>query len=358
MTEEMLLRDFQPRPALVVPAHQVPRPRFPAIDAHSHLGKTFGVVEPAMPPAELIARMDAVNVSAVVDLDGGWGEEILHQRLDSFKAAAPERFACFGGVAWERWAEHPQDFGEWAADRLEAQVRRGAQGLKVWKNLGLKVRDAQARLVPVDDPRLDPLWARAGELGVPVLIHIADPVAFFWPLDGRNERYEELRAFPDWHFYGPEYPPFEALVEGMANVVRRHPRTTFIGAHVGCYPENLGWVGALLDEAPNFHVDIAARVAELGRQPYSARRFFLEHADRILFGTDLIPGSYPLYEVHFRFLETWDEHFAYSGDEEKPGGQGRWRIHGLGLPDDVLEKVYYRNAARLLGFQEACHMGV
>jgi len=348
MSQPLALRDYLPRPTLVVPEHRVTRPRFPFIEAHTHLGKSFGQVEPGIPVGELLAMMDALGIRAVVDADGGWGEDVLQQRLDYYKAASPERFVCLGGVAWERWPDHPHDFGEWAADRLEAQVRRGAQGLKVWKMLGLRLRDPDGRLVPVDDPRLDPIWARAGELGVPVLIHVADPVAFFQPLDCHNERYEELQANPDWHFHGPEFPPFESIIEGLANVVAHHPHTAFIGAHVGCYAENLAWVSALMDRAPNFYADIAARIAELGRQPYTARRFFLEHADRLLFGTDFLPSA-PTYATHFRFLETWDEYMPYSADEEGAPGQGRWRIYGLGLPDEVLQRVYFANAARLFG---------
>ncbi len=169
------------------------------------------------------------------------------------------------------------------------QKARGAEGLKVWKGFGLSVRDHQDTLVQVDDPRLDPLWETAAELRLPVLIHVADPVAFFWPVDGQNERWEELGAHPDWRFPSPPFPSFLSIVNGLANLVAAHPRTTFIGAHVGCYAENLDWVGELLERCPNFYVDIGARIAELGRQPYSARKFFLRYADRILFGTDMGP---------------------------------------------------------------------
>ena len=347
MPTDLLLADYRPRSALVVPEHHVPRPRYPLIDAHNHLGVSFGQAEPALPAAELLARMDALDIEAIVDLDGGWGEDVLDRHMAHYRAAAPERFVFFGGVPWQAWPDHPRDFGAYAADRLEAQVQRGARGLKVWKNLGLTLRDPDGRLVPVDDERLDPLWERAGALGVPVLIHIADPVAFFQPLDAENERYEELAGHPDWHFCGPEYPPFSALVEGLARVVERHPATTFIGAHVGCYPENLTWVGALLDRCPNLSVDIAARIAELGRQPYTARGFFLRHADRILFGTDCLPDA-AWFAIHYRFLETWDEHFDYVPEGQQPG-QGRWRIYGLGLPEEVLRKVYRENAVRVLG---------
>ena len=345
MGGDLLLREFCPRPRAVLRETAIQRPRFPVIDAHNHLGDEFGGGWIHWPAADLLAVMDESGVRVLVDLDGGWGEAILEQHLDHFKAAAPDRFVHFGGVDWARWPEHGNRFGEWAAERLRAQARRGAQGLKIWKGFGLHVRDAKGQLASVDDPRLDPLWATAGELGLPVVIHVADPVAFFDPMDATNERWEELRAHPDWHFPSPPFPNFISIVEALARLVQCHPRTVFIGAHVGCYAENLGWVSELLDRAPNFYVDIAARVAELGRQPYTAREFFLRHADRILFGTDLAAAS-PMYRLYYRFLETDDEYFAY--DLSEPPAQGRWRIYGLQLPPDVLEKVYSTNAERVI----------
>jgi len=183
------------------------------------------------------------------------------------------------------------------------QARWGAQGLKIWKPFGLHVRDEHGALVAIDDRRLEPLWSTAGELGFPVLIHVADPVAFFDPVDQTNERWEELHAHPDWQFPSPPFPSFMTIMNGLATLVAQHPQTTFIGAHVGCYAENLGWVSALLDRCPNFYVDFSARIAELGRQPYSTRRFFLQYADRILFGTDASPDL-DAYRLYYRFLET------------------------------------------------------
>jgi predicted TIM-barrel fold metal-dependent hydrolase len=346
MSDELSLRDYRPRPTLVAADHTPARPRWPAIDAHNHLGPTFGDGWDSRPLAELLERMDEAGLEALVDLDGGWGEDILERHLDHFKAGAPDRFYHFGGIDWSQWPAQGNRFGDWAAGRLLAQVRRGAQGLKVWKNLGLQIRDDQGRLVPVDDPRLDPIWQAAAELRIPVLIHVADPVAFFQPLDETNERWEELHAHPDWQFPAPPYPAFEMIVGALARLVLRHPSTLFIGAHVGCYAENLAWVAALLDQAPNLSVDISARIAELGRQPYTARRFFLHYADRILFGTDA--GVNPAtYRIYYRFLETEDEYFSYAVSEIPR--QGRWRIYGLSLPDDVLERVYHLNARRLLG---------
>jgi predicted TIM-barrel fold metal-dependent hydrolase len=324
----------------------VARPRFPVIDAHNHLAEPFGGGWDRRPFRELCDTLDQVGVRRLVDLDGGWGESILEAHLDRFKAAAPERFSVFGGVDWSAWPEEGGGFPEWAAGRLRLQKERGAEGLKIWKGLGLQVRDPAGALVAVDDARLDPIWQTAGELHLPVLVHVADPVAFFDPVDETNERCEELGQHPDWAFTSPPYPSFTSIVEALARVVTRHRQTVFIGAHVGCYAENLAWVGALLDACPNFFIDIAARIGELGRQPYTARRFFLDHADRILFGLDLGPDV-ESYRIAYRFLETDDEYFNYSAGPVPV--QGRWNIHGIHLPDDVLSKVYAGNAERILG---------
>jgi predicted TIM-barrel fold metal-dependent hydrolase len=344
-SNNLLLRDYRPRPRLFVKETLIEKPRFLVIDAHNHLAEPFGGGWDKRPLPGLLDILDVADVRTYIDLDGGWGEDVLNHHLDYFKAAAPERFVIFGGVDWNAWAEQGDHFAEWAAGRLRIQAERGAQGLKIWKPFGLHVRDHHGALVAVDDPRLDPIWAMAGELKLPVMIHVADPVAFFDPLDETNERWEELHAHPDWQFPSPPFPSFMMIMEGLANLVARHPQTTFIGAHVGCYSENLQWVGQLLDRCPNFYVDISARISELGRQPYSSRRFFLQHADRILFGTDVGPNL-DYYRLVYRFLETDDEYFDY-GLSEIPG-QGRWSIYGLYLPDDVLQKVYSQNARRVI----------
>lgn len=341
----MQLTRYIPQSQLVTPVTAVEKPAFPAIDAHNHLFEGFGGGWEKRPATELLDLLDQAGVVHYVDLDGGWGEDILDRHLEKFKQAAPDRFTMFGGVAWSQWPQQGSRFPQWAAARLRAQQQRGAGGLKIWKDFGLHVKDEHGELVRVDDPRLDPLWQTAGELGLPVVIHVADPVAFFEPLDEKNERWEELQEHPDWHFPSPPFPPFMSLLDGLANLAARHPQTTFIGAHVGCYSENLGWVSELLDRCPNFNVDISARISELGRQPYSARRFFLRYPDRILFGSDMGPNL-EAYRIIYRFLETDDEYFNYN-----PGpipGQGRWHIYGMHLPQDVLEQVYYRNAARLI----------
>jgi predicted TIM-barrel fold metal-dependent hydrolase len=352
MTRDLLLRDFAPRSRLRVPETVVERPRYPVVDAHNHLGSAFAGDWPMRPVEELVAVMDEAGVETLVDMDGGVGPH-LRAELDRYVGRYPGRFAVFAGLDYDAWATDER-FGETEASRLRGAVSEGAAGLKVWKVLGLRARDSRGRLVAVDDPRLDPLWAAAGELRVPVTIHVADPIAFFDPIDRFNERREELLEHPDWHVHpirpagrpdAPGLPSFDELMAQLDALLGSHPGTTFIGAHVGCAAEDLAWVAGRLHAHANFHVDIAARIGELGRQPYSARDFFLRYADRILFATD-DPPAVGAYRLHYRFLETKDECFAYDlGDVPS---QGRWRVHGLGLPDDVLRRVYNANARRLI----------
>jgi predicted TIM-barrel fold metal-dependent hydrolase len=340
----MLLSDYRPRSCLVTKSTPVLKPRFPVVDFHNHLGDEFGGGWVQRPLGELLAALDEAGVRTYVDFDGMYGEVVLEAHLQHLEPGG-ERFRVFGGVDWAAWQEQGDGFAEWAADRLRIQKRRGASGIKIWKPFGLHVRDHLGQLVSVDDERLEPIWQTAGELQLPVAIHIADPVAFFDPVNEYNERWEELQGNPDWQFLSPPFPSFLSIVNAMGRVVERHPQTTFIGAHVAWYAENLGWVGDLLDRCPNFYIDIGARIGELGRQPYTARRFFLQYADRILFGTDAGPNL-DSYRIYYRFLETDDEYFNYNPGEIP--GQGRWMIYGLHLPDEVLEKVYFRNAERIL----------
>ena len=342
----MLLENFRPQSRLVTKTTLVNKPKFPVIDAHNHLGDPFGGAWDKKPLNELLDLLDAAGVTKYVDLDGGWGEDILYAHLKHFKEGAPERFQIFGGVDWSKWESKGDGFPAWAAGRLKVQKEAGAQGLKIWKPFGLHVKDHQGQLVEVDDVRLNPIWETAGELGLPVLIHVADPVAFFDPIDETNERWEELGEHPDWAFTSPPFPPFMEIMGGLRNLVSRHTATRFIGAHVGGYGENLGWVGRMLDECPNYHIDISARLGELGRQPYTARKFFIRYQDRILFGSDLSPDL-DAYRLYYRFLETDDEYFNYNTSEVP--GQGRWYACGLYLPDDVLQKVYRDNAKKALG---------
>lgn len=342
---DLPLRAFRPRASVRVPAHDVPRARFPVVDAHNHLGRwlTRDGRWAAADVGALLADMDSCNVEAVVNLDGRWGD-VLEANLDRYDRVHPGRFATFCHLDWSTLSE--PGWPERLEDGLRTAASAGAKGVKIWKDLGLQLRDERGELLLPDDERLAPVWVTAAELRLPVVIHIADPVAFFDPVDARNERLEELLVHPEWSFADPRFPRFERLIDALETVVASHPATTFIGAHVGCFAEDLTWVGRMLSTYPNFQVDIAARIAELGRQPRAARRLFMQHADRVLFGLDLFPPDPAEYAIHFRFLETEDEYFDYSTEEVPP--EGRWTISGLGLPDEVLRKVYGANARRLV----------
>ncbi len=342
MVDRIYIEDFLPRSELVVPEHKIPRAKFPVVDAHNHVTYPhFGWEKRDM--AEIICELDFLNVATVVNLSGETGD-VLKRNLEKLDQVYPGRFVTyanidFSGLGAPGWSDSRRK-------ALEKDIKAGARGLKIYKELGLIHRDQDNRLVMPDDPRLSDLWDVVGEAGLPVTIHTADPRAFFRPLDRFNERWDELHAMPAWLFYGSEFPAFEALLDSLYHLIESHPKTNFVTAHVGCYPENLGFVSKMMERYPNFNTDIAARLAELGRAPYSAREWFIKYADRIVFGTDAGP-SLEMYQLHFRFLETADEYFNYS-PHSSSGGQGRWRIYGLSLPDEVLRKVYHDNAARLL----------
>lgn len=340
------LRRYRPRSMLRAPRHDVVRARVPAIDAHNHLGRWLSddgnwVVADA---DRLLETLATSNVTAIVNLDGRWGDE-LEANLDRYDRAHPGRFATFCHLDWDEAAH--RDFPRRLVASLERSAATGAKGLKVWKDLGLHVRDDRGALLLPDDPRLADVWEAAGELGLPVAIHVADPVAFFEPTDATNERLEELLEHPDWSFSDPDrFPRFERLIDALESAVSSHPRTIFIGVHAGNCAEDLDRVQTMLDRYTNYHIDIAARIAELGRQPRASARLLQRHPDRVLFGTDTFPPDPSEYSISFRFLETDDESFAYSTEEIPP--QGRWQISGLGLGEDVLEGVYASNARRLI----------
>jgi len=339
------IQDYDPIPMLEAGDTAVEKAKYPAVDVHNHLRRA----DTPEKVDEAIRAMDATNVAAVVNLDGGWGET-LDKNIERMNKRYPGRFIQFMRIDWSRIDE--PGFGEAMAAELERGFKIGAQGLKVSKTLGLRARDKTGELVRVDDPRLDPIWAKCGELGIPVNIHTADPVAFWTPLDAKNERLIELMDHPQW-VYGPEFPHREELLKQRNAVIARHPNTNFVGLHVGGAPEDLERVGKWLDRYPNFSVETGARVPELGRQPYTARRFFLKYQDRILFGTDSTPiagaklakDGQEMYRVHWRWFETDDEYF----DARKTHHlQSLWRVYGVFLPDEVLKKLYYENAERLI----------
>jgi predicted TIM-barrel fold metal-dependent hydrolase len=320
-----------------------PKSPAPIVDAHNHLGRWLTGEWTVPDVGALVALMDELGIEAIVNLDGMWGDE-LDANLDRYDRARPGRFVTFAQFD-RRWFEADAwtELGAQAADSFS----RGARGLKVWKDLGLHLRDGRGELVMPDDTRLDPVWDAVAAADVPVTIHVADPVAFYRPLDERNERLEELLENPDWWFGDRgRFPTFELIIDALEALIARRSDVTWIGAHVLCYAEDVAWIDRMLSTYPNAYADVAARIAELGRVPRATRELIVKHPDRFVFGTDAFPPDREVYAIHRRFFETADEAFDY--DAEGPASQGRWTISGLDLPSRELARVYRENAAGLL----------
>src|SRR5579859_3285589 len=358
------LADYEPKSMLQVKETHVARARFPVIDVHTHISVSAisknGVdITPERKylssPEELLDVMERKNIRSMVNLTGGF-DNGLTETVRRYDRAHTDRFYTFAEPSYPLFLR--PDYPKLQAEAIEQAHGNGARGFKIVKTLGLYLRSniASGTLVRIDDPRFDPMWDTCGQLNMPVAIHVSDPIAFFKPTDRFNERYEELNNHPDWSFHGGDFPSNAELLEARNRVFARHPRTQFLVLHVGNFSENLDNVSENLDRFPNMSVDIAARIGELGRQPRRSRRFFDRYQDRILFGTDATPHgdetpqqvfNDKLYEIYYRFLETEDEYFDYAPANLPP--QGRWRIYGIGLPERILQKIYYQNATRLLG---------
>jgi predicted TIM-barrel fold metal-dependent hydrolase len=332
--QTMSVEEYEPRSTLVVPEHLLTRAKYPFIDVHSHQNGSM----PAERLDQLVRAMDGLNLRIMVNLSGGTGER-LKQGVANMKGRYPDRFVLFAtpdytGIDEPGWAQR-------AAAQFQQDVRNGAQGLKIFKNLGLTLKDGRGERIPVDDPRFDPLWEMAGKLKVPVLIHTGEPAPFFQPQDRFNERWLELKEIPSRARPPDQYPSWEKVMGEQWRVFERHPSTVFIAAHLDWLGGNLAELGRLFDRLPNVHADIAAVLAELGRQPRFARQWFIRYQDRVLFGKDVwAPTEYFTY---FRVFETADEYFDYYRKRH-----AFWKMYGLDLPDDVLKKVYYKNAQRII----------
>jgi len=323
------------------------------IDAHNHLGRWLSedgdwLVKDV---EGFIALLDAAGVETIVNLDGQWGDE-LAANIARYDARHPRRILTFCHVDWSVLSadDDSRSALEALTKQLAASSAAGARGVKVWKDLGLGVRDSSGALVMPDDPRVVAVLQAAGELALPVLIHTADPVAFFEPLTEENERWDELQVHPEWWFGGAGLPSFSDLMGSLDRLVTHCPGTTFIGAHVGCWAEGLQGVGQMLASHPQWNVDIAGRLGELGRRPHAFAKLVSAFPDRVLFGTDCFPPSADDYARHRRFLETDDRDFAYSGDTIPP--QGNWAINGAAIEPRYLPGLYSKNARRVLGLTD------
>ncbi len=331
--EKMDFEKYNPPSTLVVPEHKVARAKFPFIDVHNH---QFNM--PDMNLGTLVSDMDKLNMKVMVNLSGQSGE-LIKKSVANVKQNFPKRFIVFANVDFKRVGE--EGWGEKAAKQLEEDVKNGANGLKIYKSLGFSVTDINGKRVTVDDERLDPVWKKAAELKIPVLIHTADPKSFWDPMDENNERWLELATHPNRKKDDTHPASWETLIEEQHRLFRKNTKTTFIAAHFGWYPNDLTKLGQLLDEMPNVVVEFGAIIAELGRQPRMAKQFFTRYQDRILFGKDSwVPEEYATY---FRVLETEDEYFPYHKKYH-----AFWAMYGMGLPDAILKKIYYKNALRII----------
>jgi predicted TIM-barrel fold metal-dependent hydrolase len=333
LAQEMSFEEYNPTSTLVVPGKEITKAKFPFIDVHSHQRDMS--VEALN---GLVADMDVMNEAIMVNLSGGSGESIK-EKISNINKSYPNRFAVFANVDFE--GAKDVEWGEKAAAQLEDDIKNGAKGLKIYKSLGLRNKDSDGKRLAIDDPRLDPIWAKCAEMGVPVLIHAADPKSFWDDMNSDNERWLELKTHPRRKRSATDPAPFEQIIQEQHNVFKKHPNTKFINAHMGWHANNLKKLGELLEEMPNMNVGISAVIAELGRQPQNARAFFIKYQDRVLFGKDSWkPEEFPTY---FRVLESNDEYFPYYKKYH-----AFWSMYGLNLPDDVLKKLYYQNALKLI----------
>ena len=336
--QTMTVDEYDPTSTLVVPENPVTAAKYPFVDVHAHVRSPRpGWVD------TLVAEMDAMNMAAMVNLSGGTGDR-LKASVEAMNARYPGRFVVFANIDFSTFTE--DGFGERAAAQLERDVANGAQGLKIFKNLGMFLKDEDGSIVSADDPRLDPIWEKCAELGIPVLIHVGEPSPFFAPHDRLNERWYELKERPDRKRPPEEFGTWEEVMAGQHNLFRKHPETTFINAHLGWMGNDLGRLGRLLDELPNVYTEIGAVLAEIGRQPRFAREWLIKYRDRVMFGKDAWAPSE--YHVYFRTLETADEYFKYYRKRH-----AHWRIYGLDLPDEVLRKLYFENALKVIPGMDA-----
>ena len=340
----MDIEEYSPKSSLVVAENPRDRAKFPFVDVHSHQWKM-----PVMDFTNLVAEMDSLNMGYMINLSGSGfatfagNQDLmdlsLTESLENIKKqGVSNRFGVFVNVDFNKIDD--ADFGTNNVEIIKDAVKQGVIGLKVYKNLGLNLKDNSGSRVKVDDERLNPIWQICGELNIPVLIHSGEPSPFFDPIDKHNERWLHARQKPASFRPASEYPSFDVVMQEQYNMFKNNPNTTFINAHLGWYGNDLDKMSAQLDELSNVYTEIGAVIAELGRQPIRARRFFVEHQDRVLFGKDTYKKSE--FNVYFRILETSDEYFDYYRKRH-----AHWKMYGLNLPDSILKKLYYKNARKL-----------
>ena len=339
----MDIGEYSPKSTLVVDENKIYRSKFPFIDVHSHHWDM-----PIQDLSTLVSEMDSLNMAYLINLSGSglatfFGKQDLMEKnltssIKNVKENYPKRFGVFFNINFNRIDD--ENFRRNTTLLINDAVNQGAIGLKVYKNLGLNLRDSKGKRVPVDDERLSFIWEECAKLNIPVLIHSGEPKAFFDPIDKFNERWLHARERPNSFRSSAQYPAFDKVMLEQHNMFRKHSKTTFINAHFGWYANDLSKLSKILDELQNVSVEFGAVINELGRQPRAAKKFFIEYQDRILFGKDIYKKDE--YYIYFRVLETSDEYIQYYRKRH-----GLWRLYGMGLPDDILKKIYYQNALKM-----------
>ena len=340
------VQDFNPVNMLKVEEHYIHKAKYPVIDMHTHWGPIMvgPDYETSYDTGKSVEKLKEYNICKVLNPDRMWGESL--ERMQRKLEGHEDYVMTLPSVDYARF-EDP-DFPEYVDRTYKMYKEQGYKAIKLWKDMTLMIKDKNGKYVRLDDERYDPLFSCAAKYDLPVLIHVGDPHCLFTPVDGKNEYYFLLKDHPEWSYIGDEYFTFDQHMEMQENVLARHPDTTFVVAHIGSCGEDLSIVDAMMEKYPNMYIDLAARLSEIGRQPYTARKLFLKYPDRIMFGTDYQADMDPemYYPPYFRFLETFDEYFDYMG-EPHSRDYGIWKIYGIGLPDDILRKVYYETAKKI-----------
>lgn len=343
----MGFEEYEPASTLKVKEQPVARAKFPFIDVHNHQWRM-----PSQNLGELLQKMDSLNMKVMVNLSGRSYRETtvrngffdvhdfdyLQKTIQHINSADPKRLVVFTNISFVGFGE--TGWLKKTLAQLEQDVKAGARGLKLYKELGMEFKDEKDKIIPINDSRLDAVWEKCADLNIPVLIHSADPKSFWLPVDKNNERWLELTKHPDRKRTTKD-PSWEQVIAEQHDLFLKHPRTKFIAAHFGWLANDLQRLGKLLDAAKNVYVEFGAVISDLGRQPRAAKAFFTAYQDRILFGKDSwVPSEYATY---FRVLETDDEYFPYYKKYH-----AYWKMYGLGLPDEILKKIYYKNALQVI----------
>ncbi len=332
---------YDPPSTLVVPEHPTTRAKFPFIDVHSH---HWGMAKNDL--SQLVSEMDSLNMGIIVNLSGRGGKALKDMLDNVNKQEFQNRISIFTNMSWNGIDD--EDWTENAIKQLEFDVQNGAVGLKIYKSQGMRSKDSKGNRIRINDPRIGPVWEKCGELGIPVIIHAADPKQFWQPHDENNERWLELKLRAGRKRTDTDPAPWDTIIAEQHDIFKKHPNTTFINAHFGWFANDLKRLGELLEEMPNMYVEIGAIIAELGRQPRNAAKFFEKYQDRVLFGKDSYkPKEYATY---FRVLETDDEYFPYYKKYH-----AFWKMYGLDLPDEILKKLYYKNALKIIPGLDTSH---